>query len=235
MPRIYVTISDKQYNKSQFGKEWSRIVSQYEVGTTLSNSDKRFVSEVCAKVDRFRRVLNRYNVEFRIVQKVFNGRKVKGLVIASTSSRYEVWIGKSYLMDRLFPKKNLPDPGKVNRKNALRALRNIIEPQVELYRRRVSNNPVIRSDFSGKPILGPYHVDHVYPFIRLVEEWCRDNGIDLERVPVKCKGVSCKLESVEMSESWFEYHSVKAKFQVLDASENISKGSRYYGNSSCNN
>jgi hypothetical protein len=160
---------------------------------------------------------------------------VKGIALISPNSHYEVWVGKNYLLDRLFPKKNLPDPSKENRKNALRALRNIIEPQVELYRRRVANNSVIRSDYSGKPIFGPYHVDHVYPFIKLVEEWCRENGVDLERIPLKCRGATCKLESVEMSESWFDYHSVNAKFQVLDAKENISKGARYYGNSSCSN
>jgi hypothetical protein len=147
------------------------------------------------------------------------------------SSRYETWVGKRTVMDYLFPRSAALDPAKENRRNALKAMRRAIEPQIQQYRRRFAGQPVVKSSLTGKPIFGPYHVDHVYPFVRLVEEWCRENGYDLETIPVKCRRASCQFKSVEMAESWLDYHAFHAEFQVLDPRENTSKGSRYFGRS----
>ncbi len=229
MSAKYVTVNGSQFNKSQFAKRWTGIVEGYEVGITLSPGDTAFLVDVALRIPRFARIIARGRVGFKVVKKEFNGKKVKGIVLVTPNSGHEVWMGKQAVMKELFPKSTLPDQAKTNRRNVLRALRSIIEPQIKEYRRRFAGKPVIKSSLSGKPIFGAYHVDHVYPFIRLVEEWCRENKYDLETIQVKCKGTICTLGSVEMAESWFDYHALNAKFQVLDASENISKGSRYFG------
>ena len=140
-----------------------------------------------------------------------------------------VWVGKQVVVKAMFPNTNIPDQGKVNRREVLRSLRDIVEPQIREYRRRFAGKSVIKSSLTGRPIFGPYHVDHVYPFIWLVEEWCRENALDLETIAVRCRGAVCRLESIDLAESWFDYHALHAEFQVLDASENTSKGSRYFG------
>jgi len=230
---VYTEVGDLQYNKKQFGATWSGIVASYELGISLSGEDAEFFKNVCLKIERFRKIiLKAGKAEFRIVNKEFNGKRVKGVVMLPLGSKSEVWIGKKYVMDRVFPRSRLPDASKENRKNVLKALRSIIEPQVDVFRGRVSREPVIKSSLTGRPIFGAYHVDHVYPFIRLVEEWCRENSLDLETIPVKCRGAQCKLESVQMAESWFDYHALNSQFQVLDASENIKKGAKYYGKAS---
>jgi hypothetical protein len=227
---VYVEVDGVQYNKKQFGAKWSEIVGSYEQGVSLGESDSEFFRHVCLKIDRFRKILLKGGVaEFRIVRKEFNGKRVKGIVIVSPGSRSEVWVGKKYVMDRVFPRTRVPDVSKENRKNVLKALRSIIEPQIEVFRGRISRETVVKSSSTGKPIFGAYHVDHVYPFIRLVEEWCRENSLDLETIPVKCRGARCRLESVQMAESWFDYHALNSQFQILDASENIRKGAKYYG------
>lgn len=224
-----MTINGSQLNKSQFSKRWTGMVESYEAGITMSAGDTAFLADVALKIPRFSRILARGRVSFKVIKKEFNGKKVKGIVLITPNSGHEVWMGKEAVIRELFPKTNLPDPSKVNRRNVLRALRSIIEPQIKEYRRRFAGKPVIKSSLSGKPIFGAYHVDHVYPFIRMVEEWCRENKYDLETIPVKCKGTICMLQSTEMAENWFDYHALNAKFQVLDASENISKGSNYFG------
>lgn len=229
MSARYLTICDQQYNKKQFSERWARIVNGYEVGITVSPGDTAFLADVLGRIPRFAKILAKGRVSFRVVQRVFNGKRVKGVVLVTTNSKHEVWAGKQAVTDAVFPKSSPHDPSKENRKSVLRALRSIIEPQIKEYRKRFAGKSVIKSSLSGKPIFGPYHVDHVYPFIRLVEEWCRDGGYDLETIPVKCRGATCKLQSVEMAESWFDYHAFHAEFQVLDASENVSKGSRYFG------
>jgi hypothetical protein len=230
---VYTEVAGQSYNKGQFSRAWKEMVSGHEIGVLLTGSHREFMYSVCERIERFRKILERPGTaEFRIVNKTFNGKRVKGIVLVTPNSHYQVWVGKAFVMDRLFPKAYVPDPAKVNRRNVIRALRDIIQPQIDLYKRRVSGQSVIKSSLSGKPIAGPYHVDHVYPFIRMVEEWCRENSIDLERIPVKCYGVGCRLESIELSENWFDYHALNAKYQVLDPVENITKGAKYYGESS---
>lgn len=227
--RRYVEIAGQQYNKKQFSIKWTGVVLGHEAGVTISEGDTQFLVKVLSRVSRFARIMDRGKVSFKVVYKVFNDKRVKGIVMVTPNSSYHVWVGKQLVMKALFPPTNLPDPGKENRRNTLRALRGVIEPQIEEYRKRFAGKSVIKSSVTGEPIFGTYHVDHVYPFIRLVEEWCRENGYDLETIPVKCKRTVCSLVSVDMAESWFDYHALNAKFQVLNASENISKGSRYFG------
>lgn len=231
MAARYISVLGTEYNKTKFGKKWSEIVSSHEAGTRLMGEDEDFVHEVLSRIPRFSRRLAQKNVRFHVVNKVFNGKMVKGIVAMAGESRYEAWVGKQRVMDYLFPRSTEPDPFRENRRNALKAMRSAIEPQIQQYRSRFAGQSVIKSSLTGKPIFGPYHVDHVFPFIRLVEEWCRENGYDLETIPVKCRSASCRLESVDMSESWFDYHAFHAEFQILDASENTSKGSKYFGRS----
>ena len=227
--RRYVEVDGVQYNKKGFGEKWSTIVAGYEAGTTVSPADTAFLVDVLSRMSRFARIMARGPVRFKVVQKSFNGKRVKGLVLVTPNSGYEVWVGKQVVMRAMFPSTTLPDPSKQNRRDVLRALRCIIEPQIREYRRRFAGKSVIKSSLTGRPIFGPYHVDHVYPFIRLVEEWCRENGLDLETIAVKCRGTVCRLASVDLAESWFDYHALHAEYQVLDAAENVSKGSRYLG------
>lgn len=224
MSARYVTICGQEYNKKQFGSKWTGIVNKHEIGVPIARKDRKFLLEVLRKIPKYSTLSD--TVQFYVVCRVFNGKKVRGIEM---KNRRSYWIGKQYVMKAIFPPTKAPDPSKENRRNALKALRGVIEPQIMEYRKRFSNKPVVKSSLSGKPIFGTYHVDHVYPFIRLVEEWCREKGYDLETIPVKCKGVTCRLKSVEMAESWFDYHSFHAEFQILDASENTSKGSRYFG------
>lgn len=229
--RRYVEVAGTQYNKKAFGARWSAIVLGYEVGLTLSPDDSSFVSGALGGISRFARIMDRGQVQFRVVQRSFNGKRVRGIALITPNSGHEVWVGKQVVVKAMFPNTNIPDQGKVNRREVLRSLRDIVEPQIREYRRRFAGKSVIKSSLTGRPILGPYHVDHVYPFIRLVEEWCRENGLDLETIAVRCRGTVCRLESIDLAESWFDYHALNAEFQVLDAAENTSKGARYIGRS----
>lgn len=219
MPRQYVTVCDTQYGKGAFSRRWTELVSSYEPGLRVEGGDAEFLLDVCGRFDRYARIMSRGKVYFKVVNKVFNGKRVKGVVMITPNSGHEVWIGKSQIINKMFPRGTLPDPSHINRKQALQALRSIIEPQIKEFRR--ANLERLRG--------GLYHIDHVYPFKLLVEGWCRENQIDLETLSVKCRGVTCRLASTDLAESWFDYHALNARLQVLDASENIRKGARYYG------
>ena len=224
-----VEIGGVLYNKTSFGKKWSGIVATYETGVSLNESDRGFILDVCSRIQRFKDLASRDGIEVLVTNKTFNGKRVKGLVLVTPNSKHHVWVSKTNAVSVLFPKLYFPDPAKTNRKNVLKALRGIVEPQIKQYRYGLKGNQIIKSAVTGKPICGAYHVDHVYPFIRLVEEWCRENSHDLETLEVTCKGASCRLKDTSIAESWFDYHMLNAKLQVLDASENVRKGSKYFG------
>lgn len=218
MARVYVEVLGIQYGKGTFSKKWSGLVNSYGVNVKVGAADAAFLLEVCGRFDRYAKIMAKGRVEFRVVNRVFNGKRVKGIVMVTPNSGHEVWVGKSQILNRLFSRGLIPDPGKTNRKRVLQSLRAIIEPQIKEFRR--ANVEKLRG--------GVYHVDHVYPFKLLVQEWCRENGLDLETIEVKCRGATCCLASTSLAESWFDYHSLNAKLQVLDASENIRKGAKYY-------
>lgn len=227
--RQYVTIAGTQYSKGKFCKKWTEIVKSCEIGVELSGSDLEFFLDSAGRLNHYAAIIAKGHPRVKVVNRRFNGKLVKGLVFITPNSGVHVWIGKQQVVGAIFPQANRPDPAKLNRKRALAAMRNIVQPQIDSYKQRIRNKGLVRSSETGKPILGTYHVDHVYPFIRLVEEWCRENSLDLETLPVKCRGVRCGFQSVELSESWFDYHALHAEFQVLDVRENLSKGSRYFG------
>lgn len=229
MPARYINIDSTQYSRGAFESKWTDLIKSYEVGISLSGSDFRFFLESAKHIPRFASVISKGNSVIKVVRKTFNGKKVKGIVLVTPCSGYEVWVGKGQVVKALFPPSSAPDPGKINRKNALQTMREIIDPQIRAYRQKIKTANTIKSSETGEIIYGEYHVDHVYPFIRLAQEWCRENKIDLETLPLKCRGIKCRFESVELSESWFDYHAFHAEFQVLDARENKIKGSKYFG------
>jgi hypothetical protein len=112
-------------------------------------------------------------------------------------------------------------------------MRQIIEPQIKTFRlsvnRQLKRKP-LKCAMSGEFInSGEFHIDHTYPFKNLVEEWCREEKIDLERIDVHCRGTKCYFKDTTLAESWFDYHAMNAQLQALSAKANLAKGAKYYG------
>ena len=152
------------------------------------------------------------------------------------NSKNEIWLGKGKIVEELYPRDTPIPEYRQNKKQALIALRQIIEPQIIAYRKSVLRQlqgPMghkIKCAASGIAInAGEFHIDHKYPFKNIVNEFCRDYKIDLENVDVYCKGTKCYIRSTQIAEAFFDYHMMNATLQVLNAKENLKKGSKYYG------
>lgn len=67
------------------------------------------------------------------------------------------------------------------------------------------------------------HLDHIIPLQILLERW-DPNFVELETIR---DGVMYKFQDDVIAQSWYDYHKQHAKYQVLDAFTNISKGCKY--------
>jgi hypothetical protein len=185
-------------------------------------------------IPKWKTIKDRGAVRYKIRNKKFQGRAVRGIVMITPKSKKEVWLGKGQVVSALFPRVVAVPEYKQNKKEALMAMRQIISPQVSTFRksinRQLQRGKFLKCPISGDFILaGEWHADHVYPFKNLVEGWCRDEKIDLERIDVYCKGIKCYFKSTELAESWWDYHMVHAKLQALSAKANLQKGGNFYG------
>ena len=172
-------------------------------------------------------------MRYKVRSKKFQGRAVRGVVMITAKSKREIWLGKGKVVEALFPKKVETPTYVQNKREALMAMRQIIEPQIKTFRqsvlRQIKKKPLrcpVSHDFLEA---AEFHIDHRYPFKNLVQEWCRDMHVDLENLQVYCRGTKCYMRETDLAESWFDYHMMHAQLQALSAKANLEKGAKYYG------
>lgn len=200
----------------------------------MRGDDEEFIREVIDLIPQWKAIKDRGEVRYKIRNKKFQGRGVRGIVMISPNSKKEIWLGKGKIVEALFPRPTQTPVYVTNRRQALIAMRQIIEPQVKTFRlsvnRQLQRGKVMKCPMSGDFISsGEFHIDHKWPFKNLVEEWCREESVDLERIEIQCRGTKCYFRDTKLAESWFDYHAINAQLQALSAKANLQKGAKYYG------
>lgn len=233
MGRKSIRFLGEDYTKTKFEKKWSEIVNNTQCNYFVKFPDCDFIKEVLSNTERWKTLCSREGIKYKIRNKKFQGRAVRGVVMITPNSKNEVWLGKGKIVEELYPRDKPIPEYRQNKKQALIALRQIIEPQIISYRksvlRQLKRKPLkcpISADFLET---ASFHIDHKFPFKDLVIEWCREEKIDLENVDVYCRGTKCYLKNTTLAESWFDYHMINADLQALSAKANLQKGSKYYG------
>ena len=213
MGRQIVRVLGQDYTKTGFEKRWSEVVQGTQCNYFVRPPYYDFIHEVVSKIEKWKTLHSREGLKYKIRNKKFQGRAVKGVVMITPRSKREVWLGKGKIVEELFPRKKERPEYKKNRKEALVAMRQIIEPQIISYRKSVLRQlqgPLghkIKCAVSGQAInAGEFHIDHKYAFKNIVEEFCRDSKIDLENVDVYCRGTKCYFKDTDLAESFFDYH-----------------------------
>lgn len=231
--RRIISIQGKDYAKGAFEKKWSEVTSATECNYFVRGEDEMFLNSVIDLIPKWKVVKDRGAVRYKIRNKKFQGKAVRGIVMVTSRSKREIWLGKGKVIEELFPRPVQVPEYKQNKKDALVAMRQIIDPQIKTFRlsvnRQLKKKP-LKCAMSGEFInSGEFHIDHKYPFKNLVEEWCREEKVDLERIDVYCRGTKCHFKDTSLAESWFDYHMMNAQLQALSAKANLEKGSKYYG------
>lgn len=214
------------------------MVNKTQCGITITGDDEYFLFESISSSNSFKSFSLKPGIKFKVTLKKFQARKVRGVVIITPNSKREVWVGKEKIINDLFPKTTKISESRQNRNDALKALRQIVEPQIQTFRKSARKILDSEAGFSEKCPLsgellrnckGDTHVDHVYPFSLMVEDFCRAYKLDLERVEVLIRGTKVYLKDTNLAEAWWDFHMMKAKLQLTCGKANIQKSNKYFG------
>lgn len=235
--RKYIYILGEKYNKTAFSKKWSELTAN-NVGKRFGHPEHDFIKQAISINPIWQKIMDRGpNFYFKVIKKKFQAKSVRGIALISPNSSREIWIGKQKLIEMLFPPKKpqalVDDSPTEHRKAVLKALRQIIEPQIKQYRLAVrrqikgTGRYKLRCAITGESLdHGEFHIDHKIPFKLIVEDWCREICKDLEQIEVVCRGTSCKLADIKLAENFFDYHLLHSQLQVVTVTANLSKGSK---------
>lgn len=116
------------------------------------------------------------------------------------------------------------------KKDVLEAFRMAVYYQIKSFREKeIEKHPKLK-ELSQKD---PYnvHTDHIVPFHLLVSDFLRDKNMTLGDVKIKVKEVFGSphkvLANESLKEEWESYHKEHARFQLLEAFDNLSKAGKY--------
>ncbi len=100
-------------------------------------------------------------------------------------------------------------------KHFQQACRNTIESQIMKFKRSV--NWELYKD---------YHVDHVYPFVRIIKDFCVEHKLDYCKIELIHVDNKFYFADRKIRNLFFSYHANHAQLQLLPAKENLSKGAK---------
>lgn len=219
-----------------------QILKQYRPGAMLSSADSATVrAEVLASVAFSDRVkAHADGNEWYCIRKI-GQYGTKTLHLCWPGGAVPLPLGK-------LDKKTETKPSKRRRSTdardkVLAACRAVIQDQIEDFRSEfwkqhfdkvqkaaADGEPIPkypRCELSGKSLWSnKTHVDHVYPFVRMVDDWLASIGKSFDDIAVKQSRKLKRLTMGEYDESWWTYHKDFAKLRLVEARANMSKGAK---------
>jgi hypothetical protein len=104
-------------------------------------------------------------------------------------------------------------------------MRVIIKPQIDSFRSEVelpATCPLTGKTLkttNGKTV----HVDHIYPFSKLVEEWLIAEDLNFEAIDLDRSG---EFKDRYLAQKWYAFHKTMANLQLVDKTANLKKGNK---------
>lgn len=131
---------------------------------------------------------------------------------------------------------------KTSRAKIIAAFRKAVKPQIKQFREDRKNKIVAMMEsgipseiqeaykmgfcpLSGKRLMGrKNHVDHVYPFSRLLKDFCKLEELSLPEVKLNRQG---EIKDRELKAKWETYHLEHATLQLVNGEANMAKGAKW--------
>jgi hypothetical protein len=218
-------------NKTQFNEKISRIIQNFRASSKLIGEPKEFILRCCRLTEKWAKLANDPDVVVYLRNiDTAGGRKVKMLSLERGGTRQPV--PKAKLVDALYPPRKIATTATTEEKhyNSVRsAMRRAVSPQLKAFRDQV-NLPTVCS-LTGKKIRKGMRtdVDHVgLTFSELADSFIRERELRYTDVTLKGPPTGKVFVDSDLWVQWQEYHLEKARYSLVCASANRSKGADGY-------
>ena len=217
--------------KKDYTEKLSRIIENHRANSRLVGEPRDFVLRSCRLSPTWVKLSNDLdvNVYLRNVETA-GGRKVKMISLERGGSKQPV--PKAKLIDSLYPAKKIATSASLEERhyNAVKAaMRNGISSQLKNFRESVKLP--ITCYLTGKSIRRGMKtdVDHVgLSFAEIADSFVKLNALTYVEISLTGPPTAKKFKDEILWKDWKLYHEAKAKFSLVYASANRSKGCEGY-------
>ena len=218
-------------NKSEYSDKIGRIISNHRVGSRLIGEPAEFVLRSCRLTEQWGKLSSdpAVLVYLRNVE-LAGGRKVKMLSLERGTTKQP--IAKAKLVEALYPTKKTVTTATAEEKhfNSVKsAMRNAVAMQLKKFRDSVKYPCVCC--ITGKSIrLGQKtDIDHVgIPFSELADRFVSSKNLKYTDISLVGPPSGKSFSDKQLWEEWTMFHLQHAKFAMVCASANRSKGCGSY-------
>jgi hypothetical protein len=217
--------------KKEFTEKLTRIISNHRASSKLVGEPLEFVLRACKLTEQWGKLASDPEaVAYLRNIDIAGGRKVKMISLERGTTKQPV--PKAKLLDTLYPPKKMACTATVEESHYNKckgAMRNAIHYQLKSYRDSV-NLPIICS-LTGKKIRPGQRtdVDHIgCTFSEIADSFIEMKGLKYTDIVLKGPPTAKTFKDEVLWQEWTHYHLAKARYALVCASANRSKGSDGY-------
>ena len=218
-------------NKTEFTEKIGRIIKNFRANSKLISEPKEFLLRCCRLTDKWAKLANDPDtlVYLRNIE-IAGGRRVKMIVLERAGTQQPV--PKAQLVSALYPSKKIATTATPEEKhfNSVKtAMRRAITPQLKAFREGIEGSVIC--SITGRKIRPgvPADVDHVgITFSEIADSFIREKCLKYSAIVLCGPPTGKRFKDTELWEEWQEFHKQKARYSLVCASANRSKGSDGY-------
>ena len=220
-----------QLNKGEYTEKLGRVITNHRANSKLVGEPKEFVLRSCRLSDQWLKLAGDPETEVYLRNvDIAGGRKVKMLSLERTGTKQPV--SKSKLVDALYPAKKIATTATPEEKhfNAVKgAMRNAIHYQLKAFRDSV-NLPCVCS-ITGKQIRKGQKtdIDHCgMSFSEIADRFVASKSLTYSDIPLMGPPTGKSFKDKQLWGEWVHFHMANARYALVCASANRSKGASGY-------
>jgi len=214
-------------NKSEFNRKLGKIITNHRAGSKIIGEPEEFIIRCCRLSDRWAKLANDPEVLVYLrYNEIAGGRRIKMIHLERNTTKQPV--PKNQLVDALYPAKKIATsatPEIKHYNNVKMAMRSAVHYQLKSYRDSVQL-PVVCYLTGMKIRPGTKtDVDHIgMSFSEIADRFFSGKSLHYSEIILKGPPTAKIFSDTKLWEEWVMYHLQHARFSLVCASANRSKG-----------
>ena len=218
-------------NKGEYTEKLGRVITNHRANSKLIGEPLEFVLRSCRLTEQWGKLAGDPDVSVYLRNiEIAGGRRIKMLSLERSGTKQPV--GKAKLVDALYPAKKISTTATPEEKhfNAVKSsMRNAVTMQLRYFRENVKL-PMVCS-LTGKLIRpgAKTDVDHIgTSFSEIADSFIEMKGLKYTDIALCGPPTGKRFKDDILWQEWTQYHLAKARYSLVCASANRSKGCGEY-------